>query len=187
MSREKRENANKDKEKEIKKETEIKEEKEIKEKAAPEEEKAEAAAPEKSEEEKLREELASLDDKYKRTLAEYDNFRKRSSKERDEFFGDGVSFALTQFLPLFDNLERAANVSTDEGIKMIMKQMQDILQKLDIKQIGEAGESFDPNLHNAVAHVEDEALDENVIAEVLQRGYTRGGKLIRPALVKTAN
>ena len=186
MSKEKRDAQRDDKKEEIKEE--IKEE--CAEKAAQTEEasdKPEEKAPEKTAEEKLKEDLAALDDRYKRALAEYDNFRKRSQKERDEFFGDGVSFALTAFLPLIDNLERAANASNDEGVKMIQKQTLDIIQKLGIEQIGKEGDAFDPNIHNAVAHVEDDSLGENVIAEVLQKGYTRNGKLIRPALVKTAN
>ena len=179
MSREKN-GESREKTKDVEKE-EIKE-KEVKNTEEKTEKKAEAC-----EKDKLKEELDALSDKYKRTLAEYDNFRKRSQKERDEFFGDGVSFALSQLLPVLDNLERAANASKDEGIKMIMKQFSDTLLKLDIKQIGEAGETFDPNLHNAVAHIDDESLGENVIAEVLQKGYTRNGRLIRPAMVKTAN
>ena len=185
MSKEKRDAHSDEKKEEIKEE--IKEESAEKAQDEKSAEKSEEKAEEKTAEEKLKEDLAALDDRYKRALAEYDNFRKRSAKEREEFFGDGVSFALTAFLPLIDNLERAANASADEGIKMIQKQTLDILTKLGIEQIGKEGDAFDPNLHNAVAHIEDENLGENVIAEVLQKGYTRNGKLLRPALVKTAN
>lgn len=145
------------------------------------------AAEEASAEEKLKAELAALDDKYKRVLAEYDNFRKRSLKERDAFFGDGVMSAAASFLPLIDNLERAAAASSDEGVKLIERQSQEIMQKLNIKAVGQEGEDFDPNIHNAVAHIDDESLGENVVAEVLQKGYMLGDRLIRPAMVKTAN
>ena len=162
-------------------------EKEEKPEAEKKAEKQPEKAPEKTEEEKLREDLAALDDKYKRVLAEYDNFRKRSLKEKELFYGDGVASAVSYFLPVFDNLERAAAASEDEGVKKILKQAQEIFAKLNIKECGKAGDAFDPNLHNAVAHTEDESLGENVVAEVLVKGYVMGDRLIRPAMVKTAN
>ncbi len=168
---------------EEKKEAEAKEEKE----APAETGKPEEKAPEKSAEDKLRDDLAALDDKYKRVLAEYDNFRKRSLKEKELFYGDGVASAVSYFLPVIDNLERAAAATEDEGVKKILKQAEEIFAKLNIKECGKAGDAFDPNLHNAVAHTEDESLGENVIAEVLVKGYVMGDRLIRPAMVKTAN
>lgn len=148
----------------------------------------EEAAKEPTAEEKLALQLAELDDKYKRVLAEYDNYRKRTAKERESAFGDGKSAAISAFLPLIDNLERgAAQNDADEGIKMILKQSIEILEKLSVQPIGEAGEPFDPNKHNAVLHIDDETLGENVIAEVLMRGYTMGDRVLRHAVVKAAN
>ena len=149
--------------------------------------KTEEEAKEPSELEKKQAELDALDDKYKRVLAEYDNFRKRSMKERDAFFRDGECASISAFLPLIDNLERAAAATNDEGAQKLLKQAQDILEKMNVHPCGKAGDAFDPNFHNAVVHIEDENLGENVIAEVLLCGYTKGDRLIRPAMVKTAN
>ena len=138
--------------------------------------------------EKLSQQIAEMDDKYKRVLAEYDNYRKRTAKERESVFGDGKASAITAFLPLVDNLERGANQeNADEGVKMMLKQAQEILEKMHVKSCGEKGQTFDPNFHNAVLHVDDEALGENEIAEVLMPGYTMDDRLLRPAVVKVAN
>ena len=138
--------------------------------------------------EKLAQQLSDLDDKYKRVLAEYDNYRKRTTKERESVFGDGKASAITAFLPLIDNLERGAmQENADEGVKMMLKQAQEILDKMRVTSCGEKGESFDPNYHNAVLHVDDESLGENEIAEVLMRGYKMDDRLLRPAVVKVAN
>ncbi len=138
--------------------------------------------------EKLAQQLSDLDDKYKRVLAEYDNYRKRTTKERESVFGDGKAAAITAFLPLIDNLERgAAQENADEGVRMMLKQAQEILDKMRVVSCGEKGESFDPNFHNAVLHVDDESLGENEIAEVLMRGYKMDDRLLRPAVVKVAN
>lgn len=138
--------------------------------------------------EKLTQQLSDLDDKYKRVLAEYDNYRKRTTKERESVFGDGKASAITAFLPLIDNLERGAmQENADEGVKMMLKQAQEILDKMRVTSCGEKGESFDPNFHNAVLHVDDESLGENEIAEVLMRGYKMDDRLLRPAVVKVAN
>ncbi|MBR4954540.1 MAG: nucleotide exchange factor GrpE [Clostridia bacterium] len=138
--------------------------------------------------EKLALQLAELDDKYKRVLAEYDNYRKRTAKERESVFGDGKASAVSAFLPLIDNLERGASQeNADEGVKMMLKQAVDILDKMHIKPVGAKGESFDPNFHNAVLHVDDETLGENEIAEVLMCGYKMDERLLRPAVVKVAN
>ena len=159
---------------------------EIKEEAKPKKEsKKEKKA---AEIEKLSTQLGELDDKYKRVLAEYDNYRKRTTKERETVFGDGKASAATAFLPLVDNLARgAAQDNADEGVKMMYKQALEILEKMHVKPCGAAGEAFDPNFHNAVLHVDDESLGENVIAEVLVCGYTMDDRLLRPAVVKVAN
>ncbi len=134
------------------------------------------------------EQLRQLDDQYKRVLAEYDNFRKRSQKEREGLFGDITGMTITAFLPVLDNLERAcAQPEVDAGVQMIYKQFCDILEKYNVTPCGAVGESFDPNLHNAVMHIEDPELGDNVIAEVLQKGYEMQGRLLRAAMVKTAN
>lgn len=138
--------------------------------------------------ESLKEQAAQQEEKYKRVLAEYDNFRKRSQKERDGYYSDALCGALASFLPVLDNLERAAlQPQADEGVKLILKQFMDILEKYGVKACGQEGEVFDPNMHNAVMHIEDDSLEENVVAEVLQKGYALGERLIRPAMVKTAN
>jgi len=132
-----------------------------------------------------------LNDKYLRVIAEYDNFRKRSIREKEDAYNSAYSEALSEFLPMVDNLERATKYETSdnlaEGIKMILSQFNQMLQKLGIETYGEAGEKFDPNLHNAVFHVDDEKLGENEIAEVLLKGYKRGDKILRFAMVKVAN
>ena len=132
--------------------------------------------------------LDSVKDQFVRLTAEYDNYRKRTTKERETVFGDGKASAATAFLPLVDNLARgAAQDNADEGVKMMYKQALEILEKMHVKPCGAAGEAFDPNFHNAVLHVDDESLGENVIAEVLVCGYTMDDRLLRPAVVKVAN
>lgn len=136
-------------------------------------------------------ELDTLNDKYMRMAAEYDNFRRRSVKEREGVYTEAYSEAIAKVLPIIDNMERAA-LYTDaekvaEGVAMTLKTFADILEKMGITSFGEAGESFDPELHNAVMHVEDESLGENVIKEVFQKGYKKGDKVIRYAMVIVAN
>jgi len=138
------------------------------------------------------EELKESQDKYLRLLAEYDNYRKRSQKEREAVYADVKAASVKDFLPVYDNLERALSQPTEDeayrkGVEMIMNQFCDILKKLNVESFGEAGEVFDPNLHSGVMHVEDEALGENVIAEVFQKGFKLGDKVIRFAMVKVAN
>lgn len=138
-------------------------------------------------EEKLRqleEEAARQEERYKRILAEYDNFRKRTQKERESTWQDAQLAAVGAFLPVLDNLERgAAAEDADEGVRLILKQLQDILTKYHVEPCAAEGQSFDPNLHNAVLHEEGEG--ETVIAQVLQQGYTMNGRLLRAAMVKT--
>ena len=134
-----------------------------------------------------------LNDKYLRIAAEYENFRKRTQNERNNIYKDAVADTLGGLLPILDNLQYAAKYSggdaekVAEGLTMILSKLPETLEKMNIRAFGEAGEEFDPNLHNAVLHVEDESLGENVIAEVLQCGYMYGDKVLRYAMVKTAN
>ena len=152
----------------------------------------ETAAPENTELEQAKEALAKEHDQYLRLAAEYDNFRKRSQREKDSIYQDGVADTAKKFLPVYDNLERAlANDTTDEaykkGVQMIMNEFTKIMESLGITVYGAAGETFDPEKHNAVMHVEDDALGENAIAEVFQKGAMLGEKVIRFAMVKVAN
>lgn len=145
-----------------------------------------------SEEEKLKAENADLRDKYLRLLAEFDNYRKRSVKERQEIYPDATAKAVEAFLPLADNFERAANAeSSDEkykaGVMMIYDQLTIAFKKLGVEEISRVGEQFDPSLESAVSHIEDENLGENTVAQVYQKGYRLGDKIIRPATVVIAN
>lgn len=138
-------------------------------------------------------ESAEMKDKYLRTLAEYDNFRKRSAKEREGVYADAVADSVTQLLPLFDNLKQAQQYADGdaakvaEGVRMILSSVPDILGKMDVTEFGAPGETFDPTIHNAVLHVEDEEHGEGEILEVFQSGYRRGDKIIRYAMVRVAN
>ena len=133
--------------------------------------------------------LADTSDKYLRVLAEYDNFRKRSQKERDSIYSDAYVDCVKNMLPIIDNLERVLTLEGDEtfmsGLKLIVNQTHDALNKMGVHEI--ECKTFDPNLHNAVMHVEDEAYGENEIVEVFQKGYIYGEKVIRYAMVKVAN
>ena len=125
-------------------------------------------------------------------LAEYDNFRRRTAKEKESVWSDAVAETVKGLLPIADNLERAAATSGDAekiaaGLAMTMTSLTDTFGKLGLTAFGAAGDAFDPNLHNAVMHVEDESLGENVVAEVFQKGYRLGDKVIRFAMVKVAN
>ena len=135
--------------------------------------------------------LAAAEDKYLRLAAEYDNFRKRTAKERENLFADVYADALAVFLPVIDNLERAAQYSDGEnvtkGVAMTLKSVSESLEKLGITEIEALGKPFDPALHNAVLHVEDESVGENVVVEVLQKGYRKGDRVLRYAMVKVAN
>ena len=140
----------------------------------------------------LEKEKANLNDKFLRICAEYDNFRKRSQKEKDALYGDIKANTVTQFLPVYDNLERAMKQNTEDeaykkGVEMIMTQFCSTLEKLGVKEIECLGEKFDPAMHNAVMHVDDEEKGENEIVEVFQKGFKLGDKVIRFAMVKVAN
>lgn len=140
---------------------------------------------------KLSNELEALKDRLMRTSAEYDNFRKRTAKEKEGIYTDACIDVLKAVLPVFDNLERAAGAQGSfedlkKGIDMTLRQINDSLGKLNIEEIPTEGE-FDPNLHNAVMHVEDESFGKNSVVEVFQKGYKRGDKVIRHSMVKVAN
>ena len=127
-----------------------------------------------------------------RLAAEYDNFRKRTIKEKDAAYGNGKADAVTKMLPIYDNLERALNQPTEDaafkkGVEMTMAELVKILDGLGVEIFGEVGDSFDPNMHNAVMHVENEELGENVIAQVFQKGFKIGEKIVRFAMVQVAN
>ena len=133
--------------------------------------------------------LAESQDRYLRLVAEYDNFRKRSAKEKEGIYADAYADCISAILPVIDNLERALQFTEGdkvvEGVRMTMNQFADTLQKLGVEVIETA--SFDPNYHNAVMHVEDEAYGEGEIVDVFQKGYKKGDKVIRYAMVKVAN
>ena len=138
--------------------------------------------------------LAEMNDKYLRVLAEFDNFRKRTSKEKAGMYDDGVVDAVTKFLPVIDNLQRAlesAGNNTDNslymGVDMIHKQLIKTLNELGVEEIPAVGEAFDPNRHFAVAHAEDPGYSENTITDELQKGYKYKEKVLRHSMVKVAN
>ncbi len=136
--------------------------------------------------------IAEEKEKYMRLCAEYDNFRKRSQKERESLYADIKADTLLKFLPVYDNLERALKQETaDEayrkGVEMIMTQFNTTMEKLGVTEIEAAGQKFDPTIHNAVMHVEDESFGENEVAEVFQKGFKLNDKIIRFAMVKVAN
>ena len=145
-----------------------------------------------AEKEALEKEKAALNDKYLRLCAEYDNYRRRSQKEKDNLYSEIRAAAVQQFLPVYDNLERALKQGTEDeayrkGVEMIMTQFNTTLEKLGVQKIESLGQTFDPNKHNAVMHVDDESLGENVIVDVFQEGFAMGDKVIRFAMVKVAN
>lgn len=159
----------------------------------PEEKKPEAAKQqEASEFEKAQQALAQEHDSYLRLAAEYDNYRKRSQKEKDNLYTEIRSETVEKFLPVYDNLERALAQETQDaafkkGVEMTMNQLVSVMEKLGVESFGATGDHFDPQLHNAVMHIEDESLGENVIAEVFQKGFKVGEKVVRFAMVKVAN
>ena len=142
--------------------------------------------------EALKNSLADQEDKFLRLAAEYDNYRRRSQKEKESIWADAKADTALAFLPVYDNLERAVKQQTSDeayakGVEMTMTQLKEVLTKLGIEEIPALGETFDPNLHNAVMHVEEEGAGENTIVEVFQTGFKAGDKVIRFAMVKVAN
>lgn len=131
-------------------------------------------------------------DSYLRLAADYDNFRKRTAKEKDTLYNDGKADAVEKLLPVFDNLERACNQPTEDeaykkGVEMTMSQLAAIFAGLGVEVFGNEGDTFDPNLHNAVMHVEQEGVPEGCITQVLQKGFKLGNKIVRFAMVTVAN
>ena len=142
--------------------------------------------------EQLRAEKAELEDRNLRLMAEFGNFRNRTAKEKESIYGDAVADTLRGLLPVLDNLQRALeSPCTDEeykkGVELIYKGLWDVLAGQGVEEIAEAGVPFDPNLHNAVMHVEDDSLGKNTVAQVLQKGYRIGGKILRYAMIQAAN
>lgn len=152
----------------------------------------ESSTEEVSELDQVKAQLAAEHESYLRLAAEYENFRRRSAREREGVYTEAKADAIASLLPVYDNLERAlAQATADEaykkGVEMTMTGFVEILSKLGVSIFGEAGETFDPARHNAVMHCEDESLGENVIAEVFQRGFAIGEKIVRFAMVRVAN
>lgn len=146
----------------------------------------------KPEEPSAKDQLAQQEDKFLRLAAEYDNYRKRTAKEKEALWAEAKADTAIAFLPVYDNLERAlkqptADEAYKKGVEMTMNQLKEVFSKLGITEIPALGQPFDPNFHNAVMHVEDESLGENVVAEVFQSGFQLGDKVIRFAMVKVAN
>ena len=176
---------------------------EIKEKVTPEATAAEAEDPVSSqtpgqelpvedEAVRLREEMDALNERLLRLMAEYDNYRKRTAREKDAIYPDAVASTVEKFLPVLDNFQRALEAPcTDEefkkGMSMICDGLVGVLTGLGVEAIGQVGEEFSPNLHNAVMHIDDENLGKNVVAQVFQKGYRMGDKVIRYAMVQQAN
>lgn len=150
-------------------------------------------APKKKKENELEKKFNELNDTYLRTLAEYDNYRKRTQKEKDGMFADGIAKAASAILPAMDNLERALMAESKDaefksGVEMILKQFITALESLGIKEIECLGKEFDPKLHNAIMHIDDEQYGENEVIEVFQKGFVyKEETIIRHAIVKVAN
>ena len=140
-----------------------------------------------------REALAKQKDAFLRTAAEYDNYRRRTAKEKDGIYQDARADTVREFLAVYDNLERAMATEGDEdsphkkGLEMIFSQFVEILNKLGVTRMDAEGQPFDPNFHNAVMHIEDESLGENVVADVFQSGFLMGDRVLRCATVRVAN
>ena len=131
-------------------------------------------------------------DAHLRVAAEFDNFRKRTIKEKEASYGNGKADAVAKMLPVYDNLERALNQETADaaykkGVEMTMTQLVKIFGELGVEIFGNPGDAFDPNLHNAVMHTEDDSVEENTITQVFQKGFKLGDKVVRFAMVQVAN
>ncbi len=158
----------------------------------PTEQPAEPEAEQPDETEALKKQLADLNDKLLRTAAEYDNFRRRSQKEKEAIYTDSKAEIIGKLLPVIDNFERASAAEADpenykKGIEMTVRQLLDALTAMGVEAYGAAGDPFDPNIHNGVMHVDDDSMEENVVADVFIKGYKMGDKVIRHASVKVAN
>ena len=144
----------------------------------------------------LEEKIKDWENKYKLLYAEFDNYRKRTTKEKDSRYADAVIDTVNAFLAVADNLDRAVTTTVEsedakkvlEGVELVKKQMSDILAKLDVTPIKSVGEEFDPNLHNAVMHIEDENVTDNTVVEEFQKGYIyKNERVVRHSMVKVAN
>ena len=141
----------------------------------------------------LEDQLADMKKQLAYTAAEYANFRARSAKEKEATYSNAKGNVVSEILPVIDNLERALSQESEDfealkkGVQMTMDQLGAALTKLGVEAYGESGDSFDPNFHNAVMHIEDEQFGDSVIVEVFQKGYKINDRVIRPAMVKTAN
>lgn len=138
-------------------------------------------------------ELLTKAEQYQRLLAEYDNFKKRTIREKEGIYTDGVRDTVSELLPIIDNLNRALDAFEDKesehckGVEMVLKQTQEAFKRLGVSEIKSVGEQFDPELHNAVMHIEDDAVTENTVVEEFQKGYIYKDKVIRHSMVKVAN
>lgn len=142
-------------------------------------------------------ELSSKDylDKLQRSMAEFDNFRKRTNVEKASMYENGARDTIEKLLPILDNFERAILSTPEEdknsamfkGVDMIFNQMVETFKNMGVEEVAGVGETFDPNIHNAVLHIDDDSFGENVVAEVMQKGYKYKDKIIRPSMVKVAN
>ena len=133
-----------------------------------------------------------VNDKYLRTLAEYDNYRKRTIKEKESIYPEAKAVVVEKFLPVMDNFQRAIDSAENkdafyEGVVMLKKQMDEVFTALGVEEIKAVGEEFNPELHNAVMHIEDEEAGENVVVEEFQKGYKIGDRVVRHSMVKVAN
>lgn len=145
-----------------------------------------------SETEKLKKELEELNDRFLRTAAEFDNFKKRTEREKLTIAEYAKAQVMKNLLPILDNADRATEFEHgteqfNKGIEMIVKQLGDLSSKLGLVEIGVVGEEFNPEIHEAIMHIEDETLGENVVSQVLQKGYKFGDTVVRPAMVQVAN
>ena len=155
-------------------------------------ENAEEQAPEAPEVNPWEEKYNAEHDSYLRLAADYDNFRKRTVKEKEQSYGNGKADAVEKLLPVYDNLERALNQPTEDaaykkGVEMTMNQLVSIFTGLGVEIFGNVGDAFDPNIHNAVMHTEEEGAEENTITQVFQKGFKLGEKIVRFAMVQVAN
>ncbi len=157
----------------------------------------EVTAEEASEKEGLEAEAAALKDKILRISAEYDNYRKRTQKEKEALYANAKADTVAAFLPLLDNMEKAVSTlpevsegewkAVSDGITLIKKQLEEILAKLGVTEIEALGKQFDPELHNAVMHIEDEDKEENIVVEEFQKGFKIDDRVVRHSVVKVAN
>ena len=145
-----------------------------------------------AEENEFQKKWQDVNEKYMRTLAEYDNYRKRTIKEKESIYPEAKAVVVEKFLPVMDNFQRALDSAEEkdafyEGVAMVKKQMDEVLTALGVEEISAVGEEFNPELHNAVMHIDDEEKGENIIVEEFQKGYKIGDRVIRHSMVKVAN